>query len=99
MTLTQIDRDGAVTRLSAQAQAALQVGDTARAHELHAEAGGILERRLATAREQSAKSLILFLAATQYFKGGDYGRALKLSRKVQQKLLPRQAQPLFRPFF
>jgi tetratricopeptide (TPR) repeat protein len=99
MTLMQIDRDGAVTRLSAEAGAALQVGDTARSRELHAEAGRILERREKTARQQSEKSLILFLAATQYYKGGDYQRALKLTRKVQQKLLPRQAQPLFLPFF
>jgi tetratricopeptide (TPR) repeat protein len=98
MTLSLVDRDGRSTIAAAEGQAALASGDTPRAREKFAEAGAILEQQLPNARKQAEKHLVRFLAASQYYKGGDYQKALALCNKVEARLLPPQVRPLFPRF-
>jgi tetratricopeptide (TPR) repeat protein len=88
MTPPIIDQDGRSTIASAEAQAALAAGDTQRARDKHAEAAELLERDLDRAQGDEDKHLIRFLAATQYYKGGHYNKALDLARKVRATFLP-----------
>lgn len=98
MMLSLVDRDGRATIAAAEAQAALGVGDTPRAREKFAEAGAALEKSIASVRSQSEKHLTRFLAATQYYKGGDYGKTLELCKKIEQRLLPAEVRSLFPTF-
>jgi hypothetical protein len=41
----------------------------------------------------------LFLAASQYYRGGHYQKALALARKVQQRMLPDEVARLFPAFW
>ena len=88
MTPKTIDPDGRSTIASAEAQAALAAGDTSRAGERYAAAGNMLEADVAEARTEADEHLARFLAATQYYKGGDYKKALRLAKKVKEKFLP-----------
>lgn len=98
MTLSLMDRDGRSTIASAEGQAALAAGNTVRAREKFAEAGSFLEEDIGNVRKQSEKHLLRFLAATQYFKGGEYAKALKLSQMIEQRLLPKNVRSLFPTF-
>jgi tetratricopeptide (TPR) repeat protein len=98
MTLSLIDRDGQATIAAAEGQAALASGDTPRAREKFAEAGAILEKSIGGARRQAEKHLLRFLAASQYYHGGNYRKALDLCKKIEQRLLPRETRPLFPQF-
>jgi tetratricopeptide (TPR) repeat protein len=90
--------DGAATIAAAEGQVALAAGDTARAREKFSEAGTILERNVAQARKQSDKHFVRFLAASQYYKAGRYGKGLAICKKIQAKLLPPAVRPLFPAF-
>jgi len=98
VTTPVIDRDGRSTVAAAEAQAALASGDTPRAQEKYREAGALLERCIPNHRRQSEKHLIRFLAATQYYKGGLYHKALNLCEHIQKNLLPPDVVSLFPPF-
>jgi tetratricopeptide (TPR) repeat protein len=98
MTLSLVDRDGRSTAAAAEGQVALASGDTPRAREKFAEAGAILEQQLPNARKQSEKHLVRFLAASQYYKGGHYRKALALCLKVEARLLPPEVRSLFPGF-
>jgi tetratricopeptide (TPR) repeat protein len=86
------------TKLTVQAEAALRRGDTGEAKALFKQAGEVLEQAVQRTRKQSEKSLHRFLAATQYFKGGHYGKASSLCNKIQVNLLPDSVRELYRPF-
>jgi tetratricopeptide (TPR) repeat protein len=98
MTLPIVDTDGRATIAAAEAQAALMTGDTPLAQERYAEAGRILEGKIAAAGSQANKHLFRFLAASQYYHGGHYQKALKLCHQIKQGLLPEQVRPLFPQF-
>jgi tetratricopeptide (TPR) repeat protein len=89
---------GAATRAAAEAQAALSAGETVRAGARFEEAGKQLEAGITNARKQPDKQLARFLAATQYYKGGHYPKALALCRKIQADLLPAAVRPLYPRF-
>src|SRR5262249_51582156 len=86
-----------VTLASAEGFAALGVGDTALARKKHAEAGAILERDM-KAHRGSDKQLLRFLAATQYYKGGDYQKAKELANKIDARALPKHVRGLLPQF-
>jgi tetratricopeptide (TPR) repeat protein len=98
MTLSLVDREGRSTIAAAEGQAALAAGDTARAREKYAEAGAILEQQLPNVWKQSEKNLVRFLAASQYYHGGHYRKALALCEQIQPRLLPRTVRHLFPAF-
>ena len=97
--LSSMDKSGEVTRTSAEAQRALNAGDTERARALFEQAGERLEAAIVNTRKQGEKHLARFLAATQYYKGGHYGKALELCRRAQADLLPAEVRPLYPQFF
>jgi tetratricopeptide (TPR) repeat protein len=98
MKLSNLDRDSRATKLSAEAQAALARGDTVRAKQLHTQAGEILEKNSEGIHQASEKNLALFLAASQYYHGGEYQRASKLCGKIQPKLLRGNDKELYQQF-
>jgi tetratricopeptide (TPR) repeat protein len=98
MISSALDTSGEATRLTADAQVALNVGDTARAGVRFEEAGKLLERKADSTRKSADKHLLRFLAATQYYKGGHYAKAQKLCRHIQANLLPGEVRPLYTPF-
>ncbi|MDY3557086.1 hypothetical protein R5W24_006273 [Gemmata sp. JC717] len=98
MNALLIDRDGTASRLAAEGKLALGSGETALAAEKYAQAGAAIERSWASARRSDARNLARFLAATQYYLGGHYGRALKLANRIEARLLPPETRPLLTPF-
>jgi hypothetical protein len=87
--MTQIiDRDGLATVASAEGQAALDAGDTRRASDRFAQAGEILEAEMRAVKDNETEHLLRFLAATQFYKGGHYQRALELAEKIKASALP-----------
>ena len=93
MTPTMIDQGGRATIASAEGQAALAAGDTQLAQEKHAEAGAILEQEALQEQTAEGQHLALFLAATQYYKGGHYRKALAVALNVNKTLLPETLGP------
>ena len=77
---------------------ALATGDTALAQEKFAAAGDILLRNVGAVYKAMEKHLLRFLAATQFYKGGHYQRALELVEKIQARLLPKNVHDLLPPF-
>src|SRR5579862_8373146 len=98
MSLPVLEQDGRATIAAAEGQAALAQGDTPRARERFGEAGRLLKTRIESARG-SDKHLFRFLAATQYYHGGDYHEALKLCRRTELAHLPKEVRHLFPKFF
>jgi tetratricopeptide (TPR) repeat protein len=93
-----IDRDGRSTVASAEGQAALGAGDTERARDWFAQAGENLEREMMAAMDDETKHLLRFLAATQFYKGGHYRRALALANKIKEANLPAPTRRLLPKF-
>ncbi len=83
---------------AAEGNFALGIGDTVLAAEKYAQAGQALEKEAAGARKAPERNLLRFLAASQYFHGGDYKHALKISQRVEGPLLPAHIRPLFESF-
>jgi tetratricopeptide (TPR) repeat protein len=98
MITPMVDKDGSATRTSAEGEMALATGDTALAREKFAAAGEILLRNMGAVYKAADKHLLRFLAATQFYKGGHYQRALDLSEKIQARLLPKNVRDLLPPF-
>jgi tetratricopeptide (TPR) repeat protein len=94
-----IDLDEDASRAAGEAQRALTLGETDRAREHFGVAGDILERKIASLRKQPDKHFARFLAASQYYHGGNYQKARELARQVEKRFLPVEAQPLFEQFF
>ena len=99
MIVAGLDYGGEATRLAAEGQAALSVGQTDRARERYAAAGEVLEAKLPGVRKAKDQHLTRFLAASQYYHGGDYQKALKLARKVDRKNLAHEVRSIFDKFF
>jgi tetratricopeptide (TPR) repeat protein len=93
-----VDKTGVLTRITAEAQAALDVGETERARALFGEAGSKLEEAVTNRRKASEKHLYRFLAASQYYHGGHYRKAQALCRQIEARLLPDQVRPLYPSF-
>jgi tetratricopeptide (TPR) repeat protein len=98
MTLPISDPDGAATMAAAEGESALIAGDTPRARQKFAEAGGILEKKIQNTRKTTDKHLLRFLAATQYYKGGHYKKSLSQCQRIQRDLLPDAMRPVFQSF-
>jgi tetratricopeptide (TPR) repeat protein len=94
---TKVEPDRA-SLAAAEGLAALGVGDTALAQQKYAEAGEILLKELGGVYKQADKMLLRFLAATQFYKGGHYQRALEVCKKIETRLLPESVRGLFPPF-
>ena len=77
---------------------ALVKGEVALAKAKHAEAGEILERIAAGTNRAADKQFYRFLAATEYYKGGHYQRALTLAKKIQPASLAADVRSLFSKF-
>jgi tetratricopeptide (TPR) repeat protein len=92
------DQTDPATLAAAEGQAALGRGETATARAKFVEAGEILLKEIGGTRSQADKSTLRFLAATQFYKGGEYGRAQELARKVDAPLLPAKTRDLFPKF-
>jgi tetratricopeptide (TPR) repeat protein len=93
-----IDEDSRATIAAANAQAALDRGDTARASMVFREAGEILEGEMNAAHDEETRQLSRFLAATQYYKGGHYQKARELARKIEVLKLPGKTKDLLPQF-
>lgn len=93
-----IDADSRATRAALQGDAALNEGDTALAREKFSEAGEILAKRAAAAPDASTRALARFLAASQYYHGGEYGKAQKLCQKIDASELPARYKNQLPPF-
>ncbi|HYH67258.1 MAG TPA: hypothetical protein VD866_21355 [Urbifossiella sp.] len=101
MTLESTERPepaDAATLAAAEGQAALGRGDTAAAAARFVEAGEILLREAAGQPDHGDKTLLRFLAASQFYKGGAYGRALELARRVEARILPSGSRGLLPRF-
>lgn len=88
----------AATLAAAEGQAALAVGDTALARRKYAEAGAVLEREMKARHGGGEKQLLRFLAASQYYKGGDYRKAAELANKIDARALPGNVRGLLPQF-
>ncbi len=86
------------TLAAAEALAALGVGDTALARQKYAEAGAIIEQEMKVRHGGSEKQFLRFLAATQYYKGGDYLKAQELAKKIDARVLPKNVRGLLPQF-
>jgi hypothetical protein len=98
VTLTTVDPRSEAGLAAAAGQAALMVGDMKIANKKYLEAGSILEGRT-TGAAQADKHLLRFLAASQYYHGGDYRKAASLAERVEEGKLPPEVRPLFPKFF
>ncbi len=96
--LNVIDREGEVTNVAAEAQIALQTGDTARSAQLFRQAGEMLESSVARLTKPSERSLARFLAATHYYKGGAYQEATRVCDRIRERRLPSRVRHLYPPF-
>ena len=59
---------------------------------------GKIEKSIANVRKQSEKHFLRFLAASQYYHGGHYEKALALGRKIEARFLSGSACLLFPQF-
>jgi tetratricopeptide (TPR) repeat protein len=98
MMPAQTNTTDPATLAAAEGLAALGVGDTALARQKYAEAGAILEREMKARHGGGEKQLLRFLAATQYYKGGDYKKAQELANKIDAGALPKNVRGLLPQF-
>jgi tetratricopeptide (TPR) repeat protein len=96
--LEAIDTGGEVTRVSGEAQIALEAGDTPRSTRLFVQAGKMLESAVRRQARASERDLARFLAATHYYKGGAYQEAARVCGKIQERRLPSRVRHLYPPF-
>jgi hypothetical protein len=82
MTVFRIDRDAHSTHAAAKGFRALCEGDTVLARQKYTEAGEILERGSKADVPAADEHLLRFLAASQYYHGGEYQRAKAVAAKV-----------------
>jgi tetratricopeptide (TPR) repeat protein len=96
--LEAIDTGGEVTRVSGEAQIALEAGDTPLSSRLFLQAGKMLESAVARLSKASERDLARFLAATHYYKGGVYQEAARVCGRIQGGRLPSRVRHLYPPF-
>ena len=88
----------APSRLAAEGEVAKRLGDTTRASDFYRQAGEKIEKCIANVRKQSEKHYLRFLAASQYYHGGHYEKALALGRKIEARFLDGKARDLLPQF-
>jgi hypothetical protein len=93
MTVARVDPEARSTHAAAEGYRALVMGDTVLARQKYTEAGEILERASKKELPAADKHLLRFLAASQYYHGGDYRRAAALSARIN----PGHLRPGHRP--
>jgi tetratricopeptide (TPR) repeat protein len=86
------------SKIAAEGHMALGRGDIDRARACYLEAGKLFEADIANERKQSEKHLLRFLAASQYYHGGHYDKALALGRKIEARFLDGKARELLPQF-
>jgi tetratricopeptide (TPR) repeat protein len=96
--LEALDTKGEVTRVSGEAQIALEAGDTPLSTRLFVQAGKMLESAVARLSKASERDLARFLAATHYYKGGAYQEAARVCARIQAGRLPSRVRHLYPPF-
>ncbi|MGP0062456.1 MAG: hypothetical protein ACLQGP_02480 [Isosphaeraceae bacterium] len=96
--LEAIDREGEVTRISAQGRIAIQEGDTVSSARLFQQAAELLEASVADLKKPSERDLARFLAASHYYYGGHYAQAAKVCERIQEKRLPSRVRHIYPPF-
>lgn len=82
------NQSSAATAAALEGGTALLRGDTNLARRKYVEAGELLYKRSKMAVKQQDRHLAWFLAATQFFKGGDYKRASQVASRIEAKFLP-----------
>jgi hypothetical protein len=93
-----VDKRGEVTRVSGEAQIALEAGDTPRSTQLFVQAGEMLESAVPRLAKASERDLARFLAATHFYKGGAYQEAARVCGRIQAGRLPSRVRHLYPPF-
>ena len=89
---------GKASRLASEGNFAIGVGQTSLAAEKYEEAGQTLERDVSAARISEEKHMLMFLAATQFYLGGKYGKAQQLANHIEARLLPPSNREMFARF-
>jgi tetratricopeptide (TPR) repeat protein len=77
---------------------ALLRGDTNLARRKYGAAGELLLKQSSAALKQQERHLGWYLAATQFFKGGDYRRAAQVASRIEAKFLPPHLRESFSAF-
>ena len=99
MIAIQADPFTMASAAACQAGGALAGGDTALARAKYCIAGDILKKASEGIRKSSEKLDMRFLAASQYYYGGDYKKALRLCSRIEERLLPPTSRDSFAKFF
>jgi tetratricopeptide (TPR) repeat protein len=90
---SSVDPSGRSSRAAGQGFRALAEGDTVLTRQKYTEAGDILAGRAEAARTSADRHLLRYLAASQYYRAGEYKRALRLTHRVERKYLRPPLQP------
>lgn len=90
---SSVDPSGRSSRAAGQGFRALCEGDTELARQKYTEAGDVLAGRAEAARRTADKHFLRYLAASQYYRGGEYKRALRLTRRIERAHLPAKHRP------
>lgn len=98
MIVSHIDPDALSSHAAAKGFRALCEGDTVLAREKYSEAGKILESGAARIESGPEKNLLRFLAASQYYHGGDYQRAKRIVDRTKPMYLSESDREKFEAF-
>ena len=98
MIVSLIDPEAKATRAASAGSRALTLGDTLLAQQKYAEAAEILKAGAARTRALPEKNHLRFLAASQYYHGGDYQKAKSLVAKIRPGKLSQKDRMLFEQF-
>lgn len=98
MTVSRVDPQSLSTRAALEGGCALDAGDTVLARQKYTEAGDILDRASRKLLPAADKHLLRFLAASQYYRAGEYKRADRLAARVNPGHLPARHRPKLERF-
>jgi tetratricopeptide (TPR) repeat protein len=97
-TTSAMDPETVATRHALQANAELGRGNTSQARRLYCQAGTVVKLAADAERKVARRHSLLFLSATQYYLGGDYSKAAKLSHRIDKRFLPEHDKQLLDEF-
>ena len=92
------EKSNALGIAASEAQVALADGDTTRAREQFVLAGDLLKAEAKSIRGSMKRNERLYLAACQYYHGGEYDRARRLCGHIQPRLLSIASRSSFDSF-
>ncbi|WP_088258247.1 hypothetical protein [Fimbriiglobus ruber] len=98
MIVPELQTSDSASIAAAEGNYALGTGDTELAKRKYFEAGKALENESESALRAANRNFLRFLAASQYFHGGNYKIALKVVRRTEERFLDPGARALFGPF-